>query len=86
MTGEQAPNLPSRIFSDPAPLRPFLLAALATALLTGLNVFVGLVWPDPPGAGCRPSPVAAAEGIYTTHCPPDRRYLTAGATASPSCW
>ena len=68
MTGEQAPNLPSRIFSDPAPLRPFLLAALATALLTGLNVFVGLVWPDPawrwlPAVAF----VAAAEGIYTTH-------------------
>lgn len=78
MTGEQAPNLPSRIFSDPAPLRPFLLAALATALLTGLNVFVGLVWPDPawrwlPAVAF----VAAAEGIYTTHWlfHPDRRYL-----------
>jgi hypothetical protein len=75
---EHAPAPPSRIFSDPAPLRPFLLAALATALLMGFVVFVRLVWPHP---AWRWLPVvafvAAAEGIYTTHWlfHPDRRYL-----------
>lgn len=78
MAGEQAPAPPARIFSDPAPLRPFLLAALATALLTGLNVFVGLVWPHP---AWRWLPLvafaAAVEGITTTHWlyHPERRYL-----------
>lgn len=78
MADEPAPAAPGRIFSDPAPLRPFLLATLATALLMGLNVFVSLVWPQP---ALRWLPLvafaAAAEGIYTTHWlyHPDRRYL-----------
>jgi hypothetical protein len=76
---EPAPAPPSRLFSDPALLRPFLLAALATALLSGLIVFVSLVSPHP---AWRWLPLvafaAAVEGVYTTHwlSRPERRYLS----------
>jgi hypothetical protein len=72
---------PSRIYDDRAPLRPLLLAALATALVSGLIVFIILLSPHPAWRWLTPVAfVAALEGIVTTHWlnHPDRRYLGRG--------
>lgn len=77
-----SPPPPSRIYADRAPLRPLLLAALATALASGLIVFISLLAPDPHWRWLTPVAVAAAlEGIYTTQWldHPDRRYLGRGS-------
>jgi hypothetical protein len=72
---------PSPIYADPAPLRPLLLAALATALASGLIVLITLVAPDARWPWLTfVAFAAAAEGIYTTQWlhHPDRRYLSRG--------
>ncbi|MDT8307768.1 MAG: hypothetical protein RRC07_17670, partial [Anaerolineae bacterium] len=59
---------PAPFYADRAPLRPWLLAALATALLTGLAVFLSLIMPRPYWRWLPAVAFAAAiEGIYTTH-------------------